>query len=92
MTTTAATETRMTAAEAKNAALVEDIEFLLDHDAGEARILEALGTPSKEALKRRLMRLARHDLIPRIFEADQIYHQRCQTTGIPPASPRKART
>lgn len=63
--------------QAKNAILVEEILFLLDCNIGEAGILEAIGySRSKDALKRRLLRLNRPDLSARIFEADQLYHHR----------------
>jgi hypothetical protein len=93
MTTTAATETRMTAAQQKNADLIEDIEHLLHCDVGEAAILHALGyVDSPVALKRRLQRLGRHDLLPRIFEADTLYHLKHSDMGIGTATARKART
>jgi len=83
---------RLTRAEQKNAALVEDVEFLIAVNAGEARIMQALGYTSKTALKRRLMRLHRHDLIPQIFEADAAYKARHDDMGIGTATARKART
>jgi len=56
---------------AKRAALIEEIEFLVRCDVGEAAILSALGyTGRNEALKLRLRRTDRLDLIPRIFEWD----------------------
>ncbi|WNN95994.1 hypothetical protein SEA_HIRKO_44 [Arthrobacter phage Hirko] len=89
---TVETETRMTAPERKNAILLEEIEHLLHCDVGEAAILHALGyvgTPA--ALKRRLHRLKRYDLIPRIFEADTLYHMQHSDMGIGTATARKAR-
>ena len=54
---------------AKRAALVEEAEFLIRCCVGEAAILSALGYAGKPlALKRRLERSERADLIPRIFE------------------------
>lgn len=51
------------------AALIEEIEFLIHCDVGEAAILSAIGYAGKPlALQRRLMRADRADLIPRIFE------------------------
>ena len=56
---------------ANRAALIEEVEFLVRCGVGEAAILSALGYTAKPlALKRRLMRIDRHDLIPRIFEWD----------------------
>jgi hypothetical protein len=53
----------------KRQALIEDIEFLVEAGAGEARILQATGYADKpDALQRRLTRCKRHDLIPRIFQ------------------------
>ncbi|QDK01925.1 hypothetical protein SEA_VIBAKI_45 [Arthrobacter phage Vibaki] len=90
MTTTA--EPRLTGPEQKNADLLEEVLFLLSCDLGEAGILHALGYTGKApALKRRLARLHRHDLIPRIFEADALYHHRHADMGIPKATARKAR-
>jgi len=58
-------------AAAKNAALLEDLEHLIACHVGEAAILHTTGyTRNPAALKRRLMRLGRHDLTPRIFEWD----------------------
>lgn len=52
-------------------ALIEDIEFLLSCNVGEAAILEATGyTRNPVSLKRCLQRAKRHDLIRRIFEWD----------------------
>jgi len=72
MKTSAATiEKRLATNAAKRAALIEEAEFLVRCGVGEAAILSALGYTAKPlALKRRLMRIDRHDLIPRIFEWD----------------------
>ena len=54
---------------AKRAAFIEEIEFLLSCDVGEAAILSAFGYSGKsEALQRRLRRADRMDRVPRIFE------------------------
>ena len=53
------------------AALVEDIEWMLQNRACEHAILVATGYAQKpEALKRKLHRLGRGDLAPRVFEWD----------------------
>jgi hypothetical protein len=73
-------------AQAKNAALVEEIDFLLHCAVGEAAIVHALGYVGRTAaLKRRLARMNRYDLVPRIFEADALYKDRHASMGIPAA-------
>lgn len=54
---------------AKRAAFIEEVEFLLSCDVGEAAILEAFGASNKPlAFQRRLYRAERPDLIHRVFE------------------------
>ena len=58
-------------------ALTDEIEFLVMCGEGEGAILAKLGYHGKkEALKRQLSRLGRHDLIPRIFEHDAMNLER----------------
>lgn len=67
---------RVAIADAKRAALIEEVEFLLSCDVGEAAILSALGYTGKPlSLRRRLMRADRLDLIPRVFEWDAAVHE-----------------
>jgi len=72
MKTSAATiEKRLATNAANRAALIEEVEFLVRCGVGEAAILSALGYTHKPlALKVRLRRNERADLIPRIFEWD----------------------
>lgn len=92
MSVDTAVEIPLTAAEQKRADLIEEIEFLLSCDVGEAGILAALGNVKPLTLKRNLGRIGRHDLIPRIFEADALYHHRHAASGITARpTPRKAR-
>ena len=52
--------------------LIEEIEFFLSISRGQHEILNAIGNPKPDALKNRLQRHGRHDLIPRIYHMDQI--------------------
>jgi len=52
--------------------LIEEIEFFLSAGRGQHEILNAVGNPKPDALKQRLQRHGRHDLIPRIYHMDQI--------------------
>jgi len=64
-------EKRLAVNAEKRAALIEEAEFLIRCGVGEAAILSALGYTGKPlALKLRLRRADRFDLIPRIFEWD----------------------
>lgn len=66
----------------KLAAIIEEIEFLTSCDMGEAGILQAIGyTRNPLALKRRLERANRHDLIPRIFEWEAELEERQHPKG-----------
>lgn len=57
--------------EARRQQLIEEAIFLIRCGVGEAAILHALGyTRNPLALRRRLERAGRHDIIPRIFEWD----------------------
>lgn len=57
--------------DAKRQAIIEEALFLIRCGVGEAAILHALGyTRNPLALRRRLERAGRHDIIPRIFEWD----------------------
>ena len=75
MTTTA--EPRLTVPEQKNADLLEEIDFLLSCDLGEAGILHAIGyTGRPEALKRRLQRLHRKQLAFCLQRFGEVQHAR----------------
>lgn len=90
MTPHKANAARAAAAATRNANLIEEIEFLLMCDMGEANITHALGI-KPAALKHRLQRIKRPDLQARIFEADQLYHQGHTDMGITATpKPRKA--
>lgn len=55
----------------KRQQLIEEATFLIRCGVGEAAILHALGyTRNPPALRKRLERAGRHDIIPRIFEWD----------------------
>jgi len=70
-TRTTADQKRAANNAANRAALIEEVEFLVRCGVGEAAILSALGYTHKPlALKVRLRRNERADLIPRIFEWD----------------------
>jgi hypothetical protein len=67
---------------AKLAALIEDLEFLLSCDVGEAHILRSTGYTGKgPSLRRRLERCGRRDLIPRIFEWDAMTDEQQHPKG-----------
>lgn len=60
------------AAAAKAEALIEDIEWLVKFHQCEYAILTAVGYADRpKSLKTQLMRLGRHDLVPKIFEWDR---------------------
>ena len=71
----ATNEARARAAARRNEALIEELEFLLRCNVGEAAILQALGYRQGITLKRQLQRINRRDLIPRIFEWDAAVHE-----------------
>ena len=71
----ATNEARARAAARRNEALIEELEFLLKCNVGEAAILHALGYRQGITLKRQLQRINRRDLIPRIFEWDAAVHE-----------------
>ena len=57
--------------------LTSEIEFLIMCGEGEGEILRATGYSGKsEALKRQLHRIGKSDLIPRIFEHEQMNLER----------------
>lgn len=61
--------TRAAIAEVKRLALIEDVEWLLSCQVGEAAILASTGyTDKPAALPRALYRAGRPDLVPRVFE------------------------
>jgi hypothetical protein len=57
---------RTRAAQARNDYLIQEIEFLLMCDVGEHAIAQALNVKAR-SLERKLHRIGRTDLIPRIF-------------------------
>lgn len=60
----------------RRADLIENIEHMLTFKTGEAEIFTRSGAKTPEALKARLRRAGRADLIPRIFEWDATYNDR----------------
>lgn len=61
----------------KRLALIEDIEWLIKCQVGEAAILHSTGyTDKPDALQRLLRRAGRHELIPRVFEWQAEYEAR----------------
>ena len=67
---------RTLAAQARTAAMIAEIEYLLTCGEGEHAITRAFGI-KPDSLERRLYRAGRPDLIPRIFEhAARLYDQR----------------
>ena len=72
---------RAAAAARRNEALIEELEFLLQCNVGEAAILQALGYRQGITLKRQLQRINRRDLIPRIFEWDAMVHEQQRPKG-----------
>jgi hypothetical protein len=64
-------------AQAKNEAMLEEIQFLLGCGEGKHAITRALGYAGRpEALKRQLNRLGKNKLIPSIFEWDASIYDR----------------
>jgi hypothetical protein len=72
---------RAAAAARRNEALIEELEFLLQCNVGEAAILQALGYRQGITLKRQLQRINRRDLIPRVFEWDAMVHEQQRPKG-----------
>jgi len=72
---------RAAAAARRNEALIEELEFLLQCNVGEAAILQALGYRQGITLKRQLQRINRRDLIPRIFEWDAMVNEQQHPKG-----------
>jgi len=81
MITEANINARAEAARRRNEALIEELEFLLQCNVGEAAILQALGYRQGITLKRQLQRLNRRDLIPRIFEWDAMVNEQQHPKG-----------
>ena len=81
MITEANINARAEAARRRNEALIEELEFLLQCNVGEAAILQALGYRQGITLKRQLQRLNRRDLIPRIFEWDALVNEQQHPKG-----------
>jgi hypothetical protein len=81
MITEANINARAEAARRRNEALIEELEFLLQCNVGEAAILQAFGYRQGITLKRQLQRLNRRDLIPRIFEWDAMVNEQQHPKG-----------
>jgi len=81
MITEANINARAEAARRRNEALIEELEFLLQCNVGEATIMHKLGYRQGITLKRQLQRLNRRDLIPRIFEWDAMINEQQHPKG-----------